>query len=149
VTDAERLFPPEPPIPFTQIQGKSADMLREVGFDWLATMRLGPGCGRYKFDAIRRGHGVYAVTFRGAGAIKIGFSSDFAGRFKQLATGSPLPLVALAFIAGDEPAEKSFHRKLEAYRQHREWFTDCREVRAFLVREAKRRGGVWNVSEGP
>lgn len=113
---------------------------------WLASMR--PGAERFRFERVRRGFGVYALTFAGAGRIKIGFSSDFANRIDSLSTGAPHPIVALAFIAGDAQTEKHFHRKLSEHRRHLEWFDDNADVRAFLVREAKRRGGVWNVSEG-
>lgn len=92
---------------------------------------------------VLHGEGVYAVTFADAGRVKIGYSATLALRVASLETACPHPLEALAFIVGDRALERELHARLADYRAHREWFTDCPEVRTVLVCAGRKHGGVW------
>jgi T5orf172 domain len=70
-----------------------------------------------------------------AGPIKIGYSRHPVGRMKDLQTGSPLPLVLAAQIAGPPELEGRLHRKLHDRRLHGEWFdADLLDVDQALIR---------------
>lgn len=74
-----------------------------------------------------------------AGRIKIGYSADAVSRVKTLSTAAPTPLKMLGFVDGSRSLEKALH--LKPFNDHREWFSDCPEVRA-LVADVLARGSA-------
>lgn len=77
-----------------------------------------PGCRMFTYF-IRHGSG---------GAVKIGRTSDLAGRVRGLATGAPTAPRILAVLEGDHEVE--LHRKLALFRVHGEWFLPTAPVLA-------------------
>jgi hypothetical protein len=59
----------------------------------------------------------------GLGLIKIGFSRDPLNRERSIQLGSPIPLVRLAFCAGDEETEYRFHARYQTEHAYGEWFS--------------------------
>ena len=64
------------------------------------------------------------------GPIKIGVTTNFSSRFRNLETSSPTPLHVLGVVPTD--IEDECHVTLSAWRLHGEWFTPCEEVLAFI-----------------
>lgn len=72
------------------------------------------------------------VYFIGAPAvrrIKIGWSQDHPSRrLHTFQTGSPVPLVLLAYVEANPAAEKELHRRFASLRVAGEWFEDSPEL---------------------
>lgn len=64
---------------------------------------------------------VYAIS-AGRSRVKIGHSTDMAGRFSALQHASPYKLRILATMPGGVAEERWLHREFRKYRKHGEWF---------------------------
>lgn len=72
------------------------------------------------------------------GRIKIGTAKRVQGRVRAIETHTPDPVTLLGVIDGGYPLERAIHEHLRAYRVHREWFRNCREVREAIADILKR-----------
>lgn len=77
---------------------------------------------------------VYFIT--DGEAIKIGKANNPKSRLSGLQTSHYKPLRVLATMPGGEELERELHRAFDAFRIRGEWFKDCREIRAFIKRNA-------------
>lgn len=77
---------------------------------------------------MRAAGSVYFVAQSGGGLIKIGYSTNAAGRFQQLALGSPVSLSLLAVVPGTVFDERKLHRHFLVFNSHGEWFHPCAEL---------------------
>lgn len=76
---------------------------------------------------------VYFVRAPRSKAIKIGFTlGDPFVRMAALQTGNPDPLELVAALPGSREDEGAFHARFKPQRLTGEWFTDDRELRAFI-----------------
>lgn len=82
---------------------------------------------------------VYFV--RSGDTIKIGFTSDLAGRLAKLKTGMAHDPEVMLTIPARPSLEPYFHQKFAKHRINREWFRDAEEIREFIGRRQ------WNVSQ--
>jgi hypothetical protein len=76
---------------------------------------------------------VYFIHAEGTNLVKVGWTRDLSGRFRQLKTASPHPLILLAIHPGSSDVEALYHRDLAPYRQRGEWFFLTSEVRRWLM----------------
>jgi len=74
--------------------------------------------------------------------VKLGTTENVARRLRELQTGSPVQLQVLWTSPGGRPLEKALHRKLDAYRQHGEWFDLSGHDPVELVRSVAQGMGV-------
>lgn len=72
-----------------------------------------------------------------AGRIKIGHSTDLPKRLDTLRIGNPSPIDLIGVVAGSQDLERAIHQYLKSMRIVGEWFADCEEVRALLLRLQK------------
>lgn len=75
---------------------------------------------------------IYFILAPSAQRIKIGYSGNPNKRINQLLTSSPHELEVLLVIPGTRDEERSLHERFAHLRQHREWFTDCEELREYI-----------------
>lgn len=75
---------------------------------------------------------IYFILAPEAERIKIGYSAYPEKRINQLLTSSPYELEVLAVTPGTQDEERELHRRFAHLRQHREWFTDCEELRNYI-----------------
>jgi hypothetical protein len=76
---------------------------------------------------------VYLVLARGAGAVKIGFSSKYpSSRKRTLQTGNPHELKMVKMIRGTQRDERRYHEHFAHLHIRGEWFKDCRELRDYF-----------------
>lgn len=68
---------------------------------------------------------VYLIE--GAGLVKIGVSTDVAGRFRTLEAESPVKLKLLASGPGTITDERALHEHFKEQRDHNEWFKLSKE----------------------
>lgn len=68
------------------------------------------------------------------GPYKIGWSTDPERRFKEVRHWAPEPMSLVGFVAGTEQDEMAVHTALANHNTRGEWFKDCPEVAAFVVR---------------
>lgn len=81
-------------------------------------------------DTFPLGEVVYFIYC--AGRIKIGITVSLHKRLETIRSHSPLPAVAVLVVSGGLPAERGFHRRFAAEREHREWFTLSQQMRQFF-----------------
>ena len=73
---------------------------------------------------------IYIVGFNDY--VKIGYTTNFGGRYTALATGSPEPLVLYALIEGaTRKQEKELHRRFAHLNTNGEWFKFTKELQEF------------------
>ena len=79
---------------------------------------------------------LYAIEAPASGLVKIGSSSDPAGRFKTIQAMSPemLEMRIISPVDGRE-LEKSFHERFAHLRHHGEWFRQEQELTVALYIE--------------
>ena len=79
---------------------------------------------------------LYAIEAPASGLVKIGSSSDPAGRFKTIQAMSPemLEMRIVSPVDGRE-LEKSFHERFAHLRHHGEWFRQEQELTVALYAE--------------
>ena len=79
---------------------------------------------------------LYAIEAPASGLVKIGSSSDPAGRFKTIQAMSPemLEMRIISPVDGRE-LEKSFHERFAHLRHHGEWFRKEQELTVALFEE--------------
>ena len=79
---------------------------------------------------------LYAIEAPASGLVKIGSSSDPAGRFKTIQAMSPemLEMRIISPVDGRE-LEKSFHERFAHLRHHGEWFRKKQELTVALYAE--------------
>ena len=79
---------------------------------------------------------LYAIQAPVSGLVKIGSSSDPAGRFKTIQAMSPemLEMRIISPVDGRE-LEKSFHERFAHLRHHGEWFRQEQELTVALYAE--------------
>ena len=70
---------------------------------------------------------VYIIRPAGADQVKIGYSANFAERFRSLQASSPVALEVLRTVPGSREVESWFHGQFADARKHGEWF-DFRET---------------------
>lgn len=76
---------------------------------------------------------VYFVHSPESARVKIGYTTDPDKRIHTLQTASPSALEPLAIITGTVADERELHRRFAHLRAHREWFTDCDELREYIA----------------
>jgi hypothetical protein len=81
---------------------------------------------------IKQGY-IYFVSSPESSRIKIGYTGNPEKRIESLLTSSPSPLETLKVIEGTVAEERDLHRRFSHLRQHREWFTDCPELREYIA----------------
>jgi Meiotically up-regulated gene 113 len=64
--------------------------------------------------------------------IKIGHTTNLRSRLRSLRTGTPKELRVLLVIPGTRDDEQELHRKFEAHRVRREWFSRCGPIMEFI-----------------
>lgn len=64
--------------------------------------------------------------------VKIGFSSNFHIRLRQLILSNPFPLEVLYVISGDRGTEKEIHDKFKHLHHLGEWYTITKELLVYL-----------------
>lgn len=65
---------------------------------------------------------VYFLQAGNNGLIKIGTTSDFEKRYRDLCSVSPIALRKRGFMPGGIEVERHLHRRFKAERRHGEWF---------------------------
>lgn len=71
---------------------------------------------------------VYFIIGIGTDLVKIGRTTNISGRLGTLQTGSPVKLLLVTTIYGNEAEETAIHKLLSKYREHGEWFRMTDEV---------------------
>lgn len=84
---------------------------------------------------------VYFIQGESGGAIKVGFTTDLAGRLKGLQTGYPDTLVVRLAIPGSPKREQAVHKRLGKYWLRGEWYKDTPEVREAMCKYGERYSG--------
>lgn len=75
---------------------------------------------------------IYFITAPEAGRIKIGYTTKPEKRISGLMTSSAYRLETLRIIEGTREQEQAMHDRFAYLRVHREWFSDCAELREFI-----------------
>jgi hypothetical protein len=84
------------------------------------------------------GH-VYFLMDREVGTVKIGWSTDYAGRIKSISGGHARPLKLLKLVrAKNSKKETEFHRQFKEYRLNGEWFRVEGKLKKFLQADIDR-----------
>lgn len=96
-------------------------------------------CGRSD-ELVVREPTVYFIAC-GDDLIKIGHTTNLRSRFRSLRTATPKELRVLLAIPGTRDDEQELHRKFEAHRAGREWFSRCDAIAEFI--SAHRMTGPW------
>lgn len=78
--------------------------------------------------------GVYFIQPASGGLIKIGYSDNIPGRFRQIQYQCPVPLKLLGVIPGNPTMESSIHRAVINERHHGEWFLPKGKVLGLMQR---------------
>jgi hypothetical protein len=81
---------------------------------------------------------VYVMQATWGGPVKIGFSTDLAGRLDALQGGYPWTLCVRRWFTGTFEDERELHQRLDVYRMRGEWFEDTEEVWRVVDRRALR-----------
>lgn len=76
---------------------------------------------------------IYFVAAPEDNRIKIGYSTQPQQRIHSLMTSSAYKLETLAIITGSREQEQAMHQQFAHLRVHREWFSDCAEIRGFVA----------------
>lgn len=76
---------------------------------------------------------IYFVASHGSDRIKIGYSAEPEKRANTLMSSSPFATETLKIIEGTREDEAALHRRFAHLRVHREWFTDCDELREYIA----------------
>jgi Meiotically up-regulated gene 113 len=87
-------------------------------------------CGRSNEMAAREPI-VYFIAC-GDDLIKIGHTTNLRSRLRSLRTATPKELRVLLVIPGTRDDEQELHRKFEAHRAGREWFSRCNAITEFI-----------------
>jgi hypothetical protein len=87
-------------------------------------------CGRSDEMAAREPI-VYFIAC-GDALIKIGHTTNLRSRLRSLRTATPKELRVLLVIPGTRDDEQELHRKFEAHRAGREWFSRCAAITEFI-----------------
>jgi hypothetical protein len=91
-----------------------------------------------------------SVYFAKSGdAVKIGVSNDVPSRLHALAAGNPDPITLIGSVPGDERVEHAIHARLSAHRIHREWFSDCPDLRDLLHELQTSGAGILELGPKP
>lgn len=64
----------------------------------------------------------FIAPTKAAGAMKIGFTTQLADRFKRLQMNSPVQLSLLVAVRGTRDDETEAHQVFKPWRRHGEWF---------------------------
>lgn len=76
---------------------------------------------------------VYFVQAEANGLIKIGTTSNHPDkRLAELRTVSPVPLIPLGIVAGNERVERAMHLRFAHHRAHGEWFRPGQDLLDFV-----------------
>jgi uncharacterized protein YozE (UPF0346 family) len=73
----------------------------------------------------------YFIYAPNSNLIKIGTSTRFRQRFKEIQTASPEHLVLIGVVSGIEHPESFLHYTFRLYRVHGEWFENCLPINSF------------------
>lgn len=74
----------------------------------------------------------YIYIIRCSDRVKIGFTNKPADRMRVLRTACPYPIEQIAVFAGNRNVEMFFHKSLESWRRHGEWFENEGDVRLLI-----------------
>jgi hypothetical protein len=66
---------------------------------------------------------VYAIGLPDGSMVKIGITTDLAARLRSLRYSSPVPLVVLLQMSGDDKLERRLHAYFDHRRAYGEWFS--------------------------
>lgn len=91
-------------------------------------------------------HTLYFVLAPSAEMLKIGITSDFAKRMRNLRCGSPVSLCCLLHLRGTATHEGALHRAFSEERRQGEWFIASPRLLAFVER-LRRSGQNERVAE--
>lgn len=83
---------------------------------------------------------VYFIEAVGLELIKIGQTRLLDDRIRSLATGSPVPLKLIGYIAGTAARERKLHKQFARDRAHGEWFRATPELRRYIAKAVKHSG---------
>lgn len=86
----------------------------------------------------------WVYFLRAGDFVKIGYTTDLAGRLKRLQTGSPHELKLLMLQRGSKETERGFHRQFRPLQAHGEWFKLEGALLDYLNKQYERQkaGGV-------
>jgi hypothetical protein len=87
-------------------------------------------CGRSNEMAAREPL-IYFIAC-GDDLIKIGHTTSLRSRLRSLRTATPKELRVLLVIPGTRDDEQELHRKFDAHRAGREWFSRCDAITEFI-----------------
>lgn len=88
---------------------------------------------RAREDRCNKPGWVYLMLAKGAGAIKIGFSTKYpSSRKRTLQTGNPHELKLVMLLQGTQRDERRYHDQFAHLHIRGEWFKDCRELRDYF-----------------
>lgn len=87
-------------------------------------------CGRSNEMAAREPI-IYFIAC-GDDLIKIGHTTNLRSRLRSLRTATPKDLSVLLVVPGTRDDEQELHRKFEAHRAGREWFSRCDAITEFI-----------------
>jgi hypothetical protein len=96
---------------------------------WIDKVSLA-ACGRSNEMAAREPV-VYFIAC-GDDLIKIGHTTNLRSRLRSLRTATPKELRVLLVFPGTRDDERELHRKFEAHRAGREWFSRCDATTEFI-----------------
>ena len=82
------------------------------------------------------GHLVY--LFGAPGVLKIGFTTNVAGRFSNLRASVPMELSVLGLLRASRDVERDLHKRFAAHRLRGEWYRDINEIREFFASDYRR-----------
>lgn len=77
---------------------------------------------------------VYFIHAPEVARVKIGFATNVASRVNKIRSDSPVPVLLIGQMPGTLADEANMHRRFEAFRINREWFSASPQV----MREAAR-----------
>lgn len=115
-----------PVAPVALGEGKTRYVLSDLD-DWIDSLG-----GRKNPKPSARASIVYFVGY--ASFVKIGWTRNFASRFRYLQSGCPEPLRVYLTCAGSRQDEREFHEKFAHLRLEGEWFRFADELSDFLSR---------------
>lgn len=110
----------------------------ECGSEWEMVIESGKGAAACHINTIKEcaissyDGFVYFLEAVGLQRIKIGYSKDPEARLKSLQTGSPVPLVEIGRIPGDQQSETDLHQQFDHLRLDGEWFHAVKQLRDYI-----------------
>ena len=79
------------------------------------------------------GNVVYFIMPNKSRRVKIGWSSNFAARLKDIQATNHVPITVLLTMPGDARLEQDLHDRFSEERTHNEWFRLSDRIKAFIA----------------